>query len=203
MAFVPNVSGVPPLSSFQLGPVALVLADAVGGIEGLGSGPQWGIFLDGAPVLDYDSFVSFDYKQDYVISTYPVENGGFQSYDKVQLPFDVRVKVSAGGSIANRAAFLASIDAVIGDTNLYDVVTPEITYTSVNFTHRDVHRAAANGLGLLVVDLWMEEVRETGSTAFQNTQQPGEAGQVGGGNVQPVTPTQTQLNAMSNLMNPG
>src|SRR5215469_5882183 len=33
------------------------------------------------------SFVDVEYKQDWPISDYPVEQGGFQSYDKVRLPF--------------------------------------------------------------------------------------------------------------------
>src|SRR5579872_6225668 len=37
------------------------------------------------------STVEFEYRQDWPISTYPQEQGAFQPYDKVTLPFDVRI----------------------------------------------------------------------------------------------------------------
>ena len=62
--------------------------------------PQWGIYLNGVAVLSYDNQMSFGYKQDWKISTYPVEQGSFQSYDKVQLPFEVRMRVAGSVSSA-------------------------------------------------------------------------------------------------------
>ncbi len=183
MPNVPNAPGVPPLSSYGASNVALLIADVIASIGGQ-AGTQWGIFLNGAPIIDGDSVVSFDFKQDFPVSDYPVEKGGFQSYDKVQLPADIRVRYSAGGSIANRQVFLDSIEAVMNTVDLYDIVTPEITYLGYNFTHRDFRRTAANGVGLIVVDLWLTEIRVTSTATFINTQQPGEAGQQNGGNVQ-------------------
>ena len=97
--------------------------------------------------------------------------------------------VSAGGSIANRQAFLASIDAVMNTTDLYDVVTPETVYTGYNFTHRDLDRTSDKGNGLITVNLWLIEIRETSTATFSNTQQPAEAGQQNSGNVQPQPTT--------------
>ena len=54
---------------------------------------------------------------------------------------------------------LNSIGAVIGDVNLYDVVTPDATYIGFSFTHQDYRRSAQEGAGLLSVDVSMEEVR--------------------------------------------
>ena len=98
MPDIPNLPGVPPLSSFSTDNLVLLFADVVSAILDFLGGPQWGIFLDGVPAFDYNSIVDFDFKQDWPISDYQVEDGGFQSYDKVQLPFDVRVRVSSGGS---------------------------------------------------------------------------------------------------------
>ena len=114
---VPNLPGVPALSSFAspAAGVVLLTADAVSLIT-QALYPQWGIYLNGSPILASSaqplfnlgtlinaaesllnslsfgifSVVDFAYKQDWTVSTYPVEEGGFQSYDKVQHPFDVR-----------------------------------------------------------------------------------------------------------------
>jgi hypothetical protein len=95
------------------------------------------------------------------------------------------VTISAGGSLANRQALLESIEAIIGSLDLFDAVTPEKTYSSVNPTHRDYHRSAENGQGLLVVDLHCELVNESVESEFGNTQSPTGAGQNDNGQVQP------------------
>lgn len=129
-------------------------------------GPQWGIFKDGKSVIKADNVLSFEYKRDWTISDYPIEEGGFESYDKVQLPFDARVRFSAGGSLDTRQALIDSIEAIAGDLLLYDVVTPEKTYQSVNVVHYDLHRKSDDGVGLLKIDVYLEEVRNTAQAAF-------------------------------------
>jgi hypothetical protein len=190
MPNVPNVPGVPPLSSYGANDVILLTADVISAIAGF-STPVWGIYLDGVPVIAADNQVTFGLKQDFPISNYPQEQGAFQNYDKVQLPMEIRARFSAGGSEIDRQNFLASIDAVMNTVDLYDVVTPEQVYQSFNFTHRDLERTAENGVGLIVVDLWLEEIRVTSTATFQNTANPSVAGQQGSGNVQAQTPNAT------------
>jgi hypothetical protein len=190
MPNVPNVPGVPALPSYTAAAVTLLISDLVSGLIG-SSPPVWGIYLDGAPALpDARSMVSFGYKQDWTISDYPVEEGGFQSYDKVQLPFDARVRISSEGSPTGRAALLAALDVVANSLDLYDIVTPEKVYSSVNVTHVDYDREAARGVGMLLIDVWFIEIRVSATAEFSNTQQPPNQGAAGVGNVQPQTPNQ-------------
>jgi hypothetical protein len=174
----------------------LLLADVIEAIFGVLS-PQWGIFLDGIPVLTYDNQVNFEYSQDWKISTYPVEQGSFQSYDKVQLPSEIRCRFSAGASTTNRQEMLQSIDSVMSDTQLYDVVTPEIVYLQYNFHHRDYNREAAR-VGLVEIDVHLIEVLETATAQFQDTASAAVSGQVGLGNVSAnPTASQTQADVVS------
>lgn len=197
MPFVPNLPGVPALTSFApISSLSVLASDAVSALINF-LFPQWGIFLFGIPVLFYDSQVSFEYRQDWPISNYPVEQGGFQSYDKARLPSEIRIRLSAGGSVFNRQAFLATIDAVMNTTDLYDVVTPEQVFLSYNFTHRDLVRTADQGVGLIVVDLWLTEVIETSTALFQNTQAPGQAGQFGAGQSSPTPPTSSEQSSIT------
>jgi len=122
MAIVPNVPGVPALSAYGGQSIVLLVADAISLFNSFfGSG--WGIFLDGQQAFAYNSVLDFDYKQDWPLSDYPVEDGAFQSYDKVQLPFDVRVRVASGGSESERQDLLTSVQAAANTLDLYDVVT--------------------------------------------------------------------------------
>jgi hypothetical protein len=135
--------------------------------------PQWGIYLNGAPVVVADNVVSFDYREQWKIANFPLEEGAFESYNKVATPFDVRLRFSTGGNDADRQAMIQSIAAAIASTDLYDAVTPEATYQNVNIVHQDYRRTASNGAGLLVIDVYCEQVRVTTSTQFVNSQGSG------------------------------
>ncbi len=194
---VPVAPGVPPLPrapGAAAAAIALLTADLVATLTAAAA-PSWGIFLNGAPVVSADCTVSFTFSQDYDVSTYPQEQGAFQSYDKVQKPFDVRVRYAAGGSAANRAALQASIDAIIGSLQLFDVVTPEKTFRSVNPTHQDLKRTAENGVGLIQVDVYCVQVRVTGTQQFSSTQQPSGAASANPGTqqAQPPAPAQAAI----------
>ena len=182
MPFVPNVPGVPPLTSYLTGVPGLLLADAVSVALSFLAPNTWGVFLDGIPVLSYDAQVSFDYMQEWKISTYPVEQGGFQSYDKVQTPSIIRCRFVAGASVLNRQAMLDSIDLQMSTTLTYDIVTPEKVYLDYNFQRREYDKAAANA-GLVVIDLYFTEIIQTATAQFQNVLDQTTAGQVGLGNV--------------------
>lgn len=197
---VPFALGVPPIPRDPLAAfasVALLTADAIVA-SFFNFGPQWGIFLDGAPVLTADSVISFDYRQDWVLSDYPLEQGAFESYDKVQVPFAVRLRFTSGGDLLARQALLDDIAAIADDTNLYDVVTPEQVYPSCNVAHYDYHRTAANGVGIIVLDVWLVQVRVTATLGAGNVQSPSAAGTADLGGVNASTPTSAQNNAVLN-----
>jgi hypothetical protein len=145
---------------------------------------QWGIYLDGTPVVVADNVMTFGFRKSARLSKYPQEQGAFATYNKVVLPGEPKIKYSTGGSLADRTVFLASIEPLIQDTNLYDVVTPEATYQSYNVINYDYPRAA-DSAGLIEVDVWLEEVVVVGSSVLSDTTAPGDQSQVNNGLVQP------------------
>lgn len=191
MATLP--AGVPTLfgsvANLFLNPTSRLTANTFIGY-GAGSPPLWGIFLNGAPVIIADTITRLAYKQDWAVANYPVERGGFESYDKVNTPYEVRLQFVAGGSLARRQALIDSI-AAIGDTlTKYDVITPEAIYVGVNVTNYGYQRAANHGLGLLAIDIGLIEIREGGSGDFKNPRGPSGYAADQAGNVQSVPPTE-------------
>lgn len=160
------------------------------GIFGFDPTTQWGLFLDGEPVLDYDSVAAFGFKQDYPLSTYKVEQGAFETYDKVEQPYDVRMQFVAGGDGDRRRSFINSIMAIKGDLEQYDAITPDFSYLGVNVTHVDYDQTADKGVGLLRINVYLQQVRVTDSAQFNtatplnNTKSPDSAETVNNGTVQ-------------------
>jgi hypothetical protein len=155
---------------------------------------QWGIFQNGVAIVTADTVTSFEYRQEWIISDFPVEGGAFQSYDKVFVPFDARFRFVAGGSEANRAALLASIQAIAGNLTLYDAASPEAIYIGCNIRHFDYRRTSIRGVGMIEVDVWLEQVMVTNSPQ-NNASQPSGADPTNLGNVQPSTSVTPDLGA--------
>lgn len=198
---VPDVPGVPPLlraPGIATGDLApLLTGDS---IDGVSEGPQWGIFKDDSRVVTPDSVISFEFMREWQIATYPLEKGAFESYDKVQTPFEVRFRLSKSGSQADRTAFISELDAIVGTTERYDAVTPERTYTGVNITHYDYRRSLDNGARMFLVDVWAMEIREDATATFTNVASPGASNPADSGVVQPTTPTPAQQQSVGSSL---
>ena len=183
-------NGIPPLlnqASAAANVVALLVADAflIAQLVNPANKLQWGIFDGLLPAIIPDSIVGFDFKNEWHLPSAPQENGAFQTYNKVATPFEPRITMTKGGSESDKHAFLNKLEAIAASMTLFTVVTPTRTYENVNITHYDYHRTATNGVGLLTVDVYMQEIRIAPPPAFMSTAQPSGTDPVNGGSVQP------------------
>lgn len=198
--------GVPPLlvPSGGVGLVAPILATAdILGLGALIGGPQWGIFSPGGfPILEADAVNSFDYERGYLVSDYPQEQGAFQSYNKVQVPYDAMVSFLTSYT---RYDFMNTIEAAAASLSLVVVVTPEITYPSANIVrYKPRTRTSKSGVTMIIVDVWLKEIRVTAGVALSSSSAaPSTTSATGnvstsGGSTSSASPAQTGLpNAQS------
>ena len=223
---VPAYPGVPPLPrqvgqsfavAIQIGSLASIL------INSLQSQSQWGIYdqfwnllgIDTAGSLSIASIVSnqitgggdavqstvsVEYNKENKISTFPVEEGGFATYNKVQLPANPIVTLALAGDEPERTQFLAAIEDACNSTDLYHVVTPEVTYDNYSLERYSYRRSASRGATLLIVEISLEEVRTVSATFTQATliqapQAPDAAAQVQNGLTATQAPDQSVLSA--------
>lgn len=168
---VPYAPGVPAVlrAGTFLNP-ALAVSIAVADITGLGGyapQQQWGIFTaSGQPLFDFDNVAGVEIKHEMAVPTYPIEGGGFSSYNKVQLPYDARMTFTVGGDIERRGAFLSALETALFSLSLYTVVMPEFFYSSGNIVHYDLARHDGKGVGMLIVNVYVQEIRNTATSQF-------------------------------------
>jgi len=164
--------------------IVLLAADAVAVLQFF-LRPKWGLYDDGGlPVLVGDSCYAVDFRKESRISDYPVEGGGFESYNKVAEPYDFKMVFTKGGTDGDRQSFLDLVDSICGSTTLYSAVTKDITYENANAVRYTYERKAKDGANLLLVEVYVEEVRQTAVPTFSNTKSPDSAGVKDDGNVQ-------------------
>lgn len=149
---------------------------------------QWGLYdQSGLPAVLADNVQSLEVTLEAQISDFPVENGGFASYNKVIRPFDVRIAMTKGGSVEDRQAFVQQVQDAWQSLELFNVVTPEVVYLDVNVVGVRRLVESDRGVGLMMLDVSLRKVRQTGRLAFTSTAQPASAGVNNNGAVQTQT----------------
>lgn len=147
-------------------------------------------------LLNPDTVTEVEYRHEQRVSDYPVEQGAFSSYNKVAVPYDLRLKMSWGGrnfvqsleqvldtflnqtlgtgfgQPQSRGDALAALETMLGSLDLVDVVTPDYTYVNCNLVHFDYRKTAKEGATRLIVDLYFREIRETVSAVYSNGSLP-------------------------------
>ncbi len=200
---VPNLPGVPPLLRNGLSAVSTVQGLVAGAhtivqfFSGAPAKPVWGIFdSTGTSVVDADSFLSFDAGREANDADFQVQDGKFESYNKVVLPGRNSVRISKGGSLTDRANLLRQIDVLFESLDSFYILTPEKTYLNMNCERYTVDRRDKDAAYFLTdVNLYFREVL-AGEVTFTNTdsstsnaQAPSAQPEINNGVVQPGTPS--------------
>lgn len=189
---VPQLPGVPALLRGGAAILDTLTFNTIGFGDALsdiiGTDPsKWGIFDEqGNPIADYDSVYSFDYRNNAIVSNFPVEDGGFTSYNKVATPYDIEVVLNCGGSAARRSGCLTALQLARDSLDLYSIFTEVDTILNANCVNLSYRHTATEGATLLTVRLQFEEVRKTASSTYATPKVPNAFDPQSGGQLQPV-----------------
>lgn len=200
--YVPIAPGVPPVprSALIAPPAGATLgSQAPSGQlwQSAQAAPVWGVFdSSGAAVVQPDSVLTFDNRNDSDMPTFPVAPNSFANYNKVFLPFEVTLRFSKAGTLADRTSFLLAIDGLWRSLDLYTVLTPERSYVNCNLQRYEVARRGSGGAYFLTeVDLYFLQVLEaealytSSALLTSNAQNPSAIGPANAGTVYPQTPS--------------
>jgi len=184
---VPQVPGVPAVFRDLTIPSLPELVNlGLGGLADLLFGtPLWGLYdQDGRQAMVFDAFLGVRFRNGGRISSFPVELGGFSSFNKVDTPYDAAIRLAHSGDMASRNVMLSVLERIVRSTDLYSVVTPEIVYASANLVNYAYTRDSRGGSSQLIVELYLEEVRQTAVAQFTETEEPSGADPQSNGQVQ-------------------
>jgi hypothetical protein len=172
---------------------AFLAADAAALIQAFAP-PSWGVFDDdGNQLLFPDTILEVEYVKDYRVSSYPVEQGSFRDYNKVETPAELRVSMAYASGAGDRATFLAACYGLVSSLRLVGVLMPEVYYGSLNAKHMDYRRRREDGgASKLVVDMWFEQIRVSGTQTFSNTKETQSQDPQDGGTTTPQPATSSQ-----------
>jgi len=189
---VPQVAGVPALLRGGAAILDTLTFGKIGFGKALddiiGADPsKWGVFDEqGQPIADYDSVFTVDYTNAAKISNFPVEDGGFTSYNKVATPYDIEVVLNCGGSDARRSTCLTALQLARDSIDLYSIFTPLDTILNANCVNLSYRHSATEGATILTAHMQFQEVRKTASSTYAAPKFPNAFDPQSGGQLQPV-----------------
>lgn len=174
---VPNAPGVPALlragaqilDTITLG--YLGIGDALNSL--IGEDPvKWAVLDSTGKALPYESVNAVGYQNESRVSDYPLENGAFAAYNKVDSPFDVIVTLTQGGAEEDRRTMIKAVENARKSLDLYTVMVPEGVYRNVNFTSLTIQRSTREGATLIIATLSGREIRQKASAAYSQPKIP-------------------------------
>ena len=125
---------------------------------------EWTIMSEGGgQLVQFTSMIDIDILNEGQALSYPVEEGAFMTYNKVQSPLDIRVTLAKMGLPFEFADILKTLDKYQEEALKLMIVTPSAFFDSMtlqSYGHRHEQRRNAN---MLTVDLHIVEVREVQS----------------------------------------
>lgn len=184
---VPLTLGVPAVLRLpgQIDPPDPRLRSESGQLDDALAQQQWGIFdQNGTTVVNPDNVVAVDDGVEYRVPTYPLEEGGFESYNKVATPIDVHLAMSKGGALIERQEFLKSLKALVPKLDLYHVVTPEEVFINMNIVAARKSRHLGAGATMITVEVTLQEIRVGAKATLSSSKEPSGASPVNNGSVQ-------------------
>jgi hypothetical protein len=166
-----------------------------------------GAALDAAGLGSTLSTNAVEYSKETRVSDFPLERGSFASYNKVESAAAPTVTLCLTGSEKNRRTFLEAIDTACKSTDLYSVVTPEVTYINYSVERYNYQRRSNKGATLLIVEITLKEIRQVSAQYTQSNKgqvdAPKDAGatpQADNGKVQAQTPQPSTLKSIANKL---
>ena len=107
-----------------------------------------------------DSVLALNIKKGSDISNYRLETGSFASYNKVEKPRIIPIRLVKGGTESDRQQFLLWLDFVVRTTDLFDIGVPEATYNNLALVDYSIIRESKSGVTLVIADCVFQEVME-------------------------------------------
>jgi hypothetical protein len=217
---VPNYPGVPAIPRTAAGApsINISIAPATEWVNQAPGELPWGIFtLANAPIYTPTdggtlSVLSFGFTRAMQVSDFPIEannanqGASFASFNKVFVPANPVVTLALSGTEGEKIAFLAAIDAACQSTSLYNVYTPDASYSgsqgACTIERYSYQRTATHGATMLIVEVSLKQILQVtaalsdvanGTTAITSPQSPSATSQVSNGITQPSTPQTSWL----------
>lgn len=122
---------------------------------------EWTIYNTASgEAVQFSSFIGAEMVGDAKVITAPIEGGSFVAYNKTVSPFELSVNGAIKGDSSVLSDALNTLAQMRENTDLYNIVTPDKVYRSMNMIKLEYSRDTDSGTDLILFSARFMEVKE-------------------------------------------
>lgn len=107
-----------------------------------------------------DSVLALNVRKGSDVSNYRLETGSFATYNKIEKPRIIPIRLTKMGTESDRQQFLLWLEKSSKSTELFDIAVPEVTYRNLTLVDYSITRESKSGVTLIVADCVFQEVMQ-------------------------------------------
>lgn len=111
-------------------------------------------------ICTFDTLLSYDFKADSNLPTYPIQSGSFENYNKTFNPNVAKVSLAISGSKKDIHKELIKIEDYNETTRLVDLILPYRYFIGYNLHNLSHYKSEGDAVGMLVVSFDLVEIRQ-------------------------------------------
>ncbi len=150
-------------------------------------------------VLQPDSVMEFAINADSTINSHPIEEGGFEAFNRVQEPISIRMLLACQGKNMTRQTFVSTLQGLREGTQVITIATPDAMYPNMVLKGFGYKKTSDRGFVTIWADTqWLEERSKNVTVSSPPTATPQGAATTNLGTLQPATPSTQAQSVISN-----
>ena len=213
---VPNYPGVPIIPRVSAGSPSINISLASSQDWMINQAPNelpWGIYSPANKSIYTPteggtlSVLTFGMNRSMDVSNFPIEanstnqGAAFASFNKVFQPYNPVVTLAMSGTEGEKIAFLKAIDDACSSTDLWNVYTPDASYSGTSgactIERYSYQRSATRGATMLIVEVSLKQIHQVtaqlSNVTLPSPQSPSAAAPVQNGITQTSAPPTSWL----------
>ncbi len=124
----------------------------------------WDLVKDGATLVTFGSFIKLESTAEATVTDQPIEEGSFNSVNKVASPERFTVQLALTGTTGEIAAAVQTINAEVKEASKLQVISPHGATPESSLVKLQVQASRDNFYSKLVVTLTLQEIKEVPAT---------------------------------------
>ena len=122
--------------------------------------PAWLLSGEGGgSLLEFDSFIAFEVRDEGQTLSEPTEEGGFATYNKTNTPLEAYVTLGKGGTDDERQVMIEKLQELKSGATKFSIITPFNEYENMTMQSFNHSHTREEGSKILLVELHVVEVR--------------------------------------------
>lgn len=145
-------------------------------------------------ICEFDTILGYDFKSSSELPSYPIQQGSFENYNKIQNPNKANITLAISGNKTELRKNLLKLEFFNEETDLVDLILPFKSFIGYNLCNLSHSLKEGEAMSMLAVNFDLVEIRQA-TISFKKTK-ANYKGTTNTGKTNPQQPNQSLLKGL-------